>query len=91
MSADVDPYVVANRDYYNNMPTRRYRVVVDVDVEYREDEPRYAEGVIATDLAPAIVAYGVRFAAADVQSVEPYQPPALLGYFVAMEPESGGT
>lgn len=45
------PEDIANRAYYAaNMPTRRFRVEMDVDVEWREDEPDYAEGVIRTDL-----------------------------------------
>lgn len=71
MSTDVDPVVAANRDYYANMPVRSYRVVLDVDVEWRSDEPDYSVGVIETDLPAAILAYGVRFAAARIRGVEP--------------------
>jgi hypothetical protein len=34
---DDRPEDIANREYYANMPTRRARVVVEVDVEYRSE------------------------------------------------------
>jgi hypothetical protein len=40
------PEDIANREYYANMPTRRARVVVEVDVEWREDDPEYSFGVL---------------------------------------------
>jgi hypothetical protein len=40
------PEDIANREYYANMPTRRARVVVEVDVEWREDEPEYSFDVL---------------------------------------------
>lgn len=41
------PEDIANREYYENMPTRRARVVVEVDVEWREDDPDYSFSVLA--------------------------------------------
>jgi hypothetical protein len=48
-----DPYVQANREYYNHtMLVRRVRVTWDIDVEWRPDDPGYTDGVIRTDSAP---------------------------------------
>lgn len=43
----------ANSRYYNHeMKTRRVRVVFDVDVEWREDDPDYSLQVARTDALP---------------------------------------
>jgi hypothetical protein len=69
--SDWDRQQEANRAYYANMPTRRYRVTLHVDVEWREDHPDCAPNILRSADLPLAVESNIRFRNAEIAAFEP--------------------